>query len=124
LLAALFAVMGAFVKLAAAGHGIAEIVFFRSLFGVAALGAWVRWNGLALRTPLAWLHLRRSVIGVTALALWFYSLSFLPLGTATTLNYTSSLFLALFTVATALVLGRPLNRLLVGAIARCSRSWR
>ena len=117
LAALLFAVMGAFVKLAAEGHGIAEIVFFRSLFGVAALGAWVRWNGLTLRTPLAWLHLRRSVIGVTALALWFYSLSFLPLGTATTLNYTSSLFLALFTVGMALALGRPLNRVLVGAIA-------
>ena len=117
LAALLFAVMGAFIKLAAVRHGIAEIVFCRSLFGVALLGAWVRWHGLSLRTPLAWLHLRRSVIGIVALALWIYSLSILALGTATTLNYTSSLFLAVFAIAMAVSLGRPLNRAMLGTIA-------
>ena len=116
LAALLFAVMGALVKLAVVHHGIAEIVFYRSLLGIALLGAWGRWHGLTLRPPLAWLHLRRSALGILSLSLWFYALSLLPLGTATTLNYTSSLFLALFAIGMAVVLGRPLNRVLVGTI--------
>lgn len=98
-----FSVMGACVKWAGRYYGVAEIVLYRSLIGVVILSVFVllrgsarRTNGNAfsLATPLAWLHLRRGITGSTALALWFYATLILPLGTAMTLNYASSLYLA------------------------------
>jgi S-adenosylmethionine uptake transporter len=43
---------------------------------------------------------------VTALCLWFFALGHLPLATAMTLNYMSSVWMALFLVGAALTLGR------------------
>ncbi|MFN8962640.1 MAG: DMT family transporter [Betaproteobacteria bacterium] len=108
--ALLFAVMGACVKLVAlpawGGYSIAEIVFYRSLLGALALAAFVRSRGLSLATPVVGMHLRRSTVGTVALSLWFFSSTVLPLGTAMTLNYSSSLFLAAFVVAAALLARR------------------
>jgi S-adenosylmethionine uptake transporter len=100
--AALFAVMAACVKLAAASHHIAEIVFYRALIGVIALGAYAIVTRRPLGTPVPWTHFRRGAVGTAALSLWFYSTSVLPLGTATALGYTSSLFLAAIVLAAAL----------------------
>jgi drug/metabolite transporter (DMT)-like permease len=105
----LFAVMGACVKLAAAQYSIAEIVLYRSLLGCVGLGLFVRWRGLALATPVPWLHLRRGAVGTAALSLWFFATTLLPLGTAMTLNYASSLYLAAFVVAAAVVAGRRVH---------------
>jgi S-adenosylmethionine uptake transporter len=99
---ALFAVMAACVKLAAAYYSIAELVLYRSAIGVLALFVYARAAGLSIGTPVAGVHLRRAVAGVAALALWFYSISGLPMGTAMTLNFASTLFLTAFTVAAAL----------------------
>ena len=111
--ALLFAVMGACVKLVAlpawGGYSIAEIVFYRSLLGALALAAFVRSRGLSLATPVLGMHLRRSAAGTVALALWFFATTVLPLGTAMTLNYSSSLFLAAFVVAAALLARRPVR---------------
>lgn len=100
--ALLFSLMGACIKLASRQYGIAELVFYRSLFGAVSLYAFVQWRGLSLSTPVAQMHLHRSVWGVAALALWFYATSRLPLGTAMTLNYTSPLFLAAIVVGVSL----------------------
>jgi S-adenosylmethionine uptake transporter len=105
----LFAVMGACVKLAAAQYSIAEIVFYRSLLGCVGLAVFVRMQGLTLATPVPWLHLRRGAVGTAALSLWFFATTALPLGTAMTLNYASSLYLAAFVVIAALVAGRHVN---------------
>lgn len=105
----LFAVMGACVKLAAAQYSIAEIVFYRSLLGVIGLGVFVRLRGLSLATRLPWMHLRRGAVGTVSLSLWFFSTTLLPLGTAMTLNYASSLYLAAFVVAAAVMAGRRVN---------------
>ena len=107
--AALFAVMGACVKLAAARYHIAEIVLYRALIGVAALGAYAHFTRRPIGTPVPWAHLRRGAVGTAALSLWFYATSVLPLGTATALNYTSSLFLAAFVLGAALRARRPAN---------------
>lgn len=104
--AALFAVMGACVKLAAQYYSVAEIVFYRSAFGAALLFVFVRASGASLRTTVPWLHASRGAVGTLALALWFFATSLLPLGTAMTLNYTSPLFLAGFTVLAALRAGK------------------
>ena len=100
----LFSIMGAFVKLAGRHYGVAEIVFYRSLIGAAVLYGFVLARGTSLATPLAGLHMRRGVTGSVALALWFYATTLLPLGTAMTLNYASSLYLA------AAVIGASLRR--------------
>lgn len=105
----LFAVMGACVKLAAAQYSIAEIVFYRSLLGCIGLALFVLARGLSLATPVPWLHLRRGAVGTAALSLWFFATTLLPLGTAMTLNYASSLYLAAFIVIAALAAGRRVN---------------
>ena len=106
---ALFAVMGACVKLAAVRYSIAEIVLYRALIGVAALAAFARLTQRPLGTSVPWLHLRRGALGTVSLGLWFFSAAMLPLGTATALNFTSSLFLAAFAVGAALRARQPVQ---------------
>lgn len=55
-------------------------------------------TGLSLRSAVPLLHVQRGASGVTALALWFYTLGALPLSTAVTLNYMSSVWMAVFLV--------------------------
>ena len=90
----IFAFMGVCVKLASNYYSVSEIVMYRGATGLVLLGLLTRLHGGTLYTPLPWHHLRRGVIGVTALWLWFYSMSLLPLATAMTLNYMSSIWLA------------------------------
>ena len=94
----LFAIMGGFVKLGASQFSSAELVFYRSLFGLLSIYWVIRTRN---RTPhpfatVHWrAHLTRSVAGFIALLLFFHAIAELPLATAVTLNYTSPLFLAL-----------------------------
>jgi drug/metabolite transporter (DMT)-like permease len=97
----LFATMGVCVKLASAHYGSGEIVMYRGLVGALMIVALARWRGESLRTRLPRQHALRSATGVTALCLWFYAIGTLPLATAMTLNYTSSLWIALFLVGGA-----------------------
>ena len=115
--AVLFSVMGAMVKFAIQQYSVLEVVFYRSLIGVAALYAFVLWRHETLATPVARTHLTRGVVGTAALSLWFFATGALPLGTAMTLNYTSPLFLAALAVGVALRSGERVNWRLVAAIA-------
>lgn len=101
----LFATMGVCVKLASLQYGSGEIVMYRGLVGALMIGAMSRWRGDSLRTRLPQQHFLRSLTGVTALCLWFYAIGRLPLATAMTLNYTSTLWMALFLIGGAAVLG-------------------
>jgi S-adenosylmethionine uptake transporter len=94
--ALLFSLMGACVKLASAQYGAGEIVMYRSLVGVVLMGALLRWHGTGWRTAVPAMHFWRSASGVAALVMWFYAIGGLPLATATTLNYMSSVWIALF----------------------------
>ncbi len=102
--AALFSLLGACVKLAAARYHIAEIVLYRGLTGAVVLAAYAYFTHRPLGTPIPWTHFRRGAVGTAALSLWFFAAATLPLGTATALNYTSSLFLAAFVLARCLSL--------------------
>jgi drug/metabolite transporter (DMT)-like permease len=51
------------------------------------------------------MHFWRSLAGVCALCLWFYSIGGLPLATAMTLNYMSGVWMALFLIGGAVLLG-------------------
>ena len=44
---------------------------------------------------------------MTALCLWFYAIGNLPLATAMTLNYMSSVWMALFLIGGAMHAGQP-----------------
>jgi drug/metabolite transporter (DMT)-like permease len=113
----LFATMGVCVKLASTHYGSGEIVFYRGLTGALIIAAFSRWRGDSLRTAVPAMHFWRSLTGVTALCLWFYAIGGLPLATAMTLNYMSSVWMALFLVGGAVVLGSSrVDGRLVGAV--------
>ncbi|MGH8728259.1 MAG: DMT family transporter [Burkholderiales bacterium] len=110
----LFASMGVFVKVGAEQFSFAELVFYRSVTGLAFITLIARSRGLSLRTEQLKAHAGRGVSGLVSLGLYFYSITLLPLPTAVTLNYTSPLFLAALTV---LLLGDRPRILLIIAVA-------
>ncbi|HSI25205.1 MAG TPA: DMT family transporter [Methylotenera sp.] len=91
-----FAIMGALVKVGATKFSSAELVFYRSLFGLLAIYAYIFFKKLPLKTPVFAKHMSRALVGFVSLVLFFYAIAHLHLATAVTLNYTSPLFLALF----------------------------
>jgi len=113
----LFSIMGVCVKLASAYYGPGEIVMYRGLVGMIALGVISRTTGVTLKTQVPAMHFWRSLSGVIALSLWFYAIGYLPLATAMTLNYMSSIWMALFLLGGAVLMGaRTIDGRLVAAI--------
>ena len=115
----LFAVMGVCVKLASAHYSAGEMVLYRALVGAVFMAALARWRGVSLRTRVPAMHFWRSGIGASSLLLWFFAISGLPLATAMTLNYMSSVWMALFLIAGAVMLGaaRVDGRLVAAVLA-------
>ena len=97
--------MGVCVKLASADYTAGEIVFYRGLTGALMMTALARWRGGTVATRLPSMHFWRSLSGVISLVLWFYAIGNLPLATAMTLNYMSSVWMALFLIGGAVALG-------------------
>jgi len=106
----LFATMGVCVKYASEHFNSAELVFYRGVLGILFMAAYARAGGTSLRTSVPAMHAWRSVVGVVALSAWFYAIAHLPLATAMTLNYMSSVWIAAFLVGGSLMLGRPNKR--------------
>ena len=100
-----FALMGVCVKLASSSFASGELVFYRGVVGVIVMGVWMQSQGVPLKSPVPWMHVGRSLAGVVSLSAWFYALSTLPLATAMTLNYTSSLWIAAFVLMGAVLWG-------------------
>jgi drug/metabolite transporter (DMT)-like permease len=113
----LFATMGVCVKLASADYGSGEIVMYRGLIGALMIGVVSRWRGDSLRTTVPAQHFLRSLSGVVALCLWFYAIGKLQLATAMTLNYTSSLWLAVFLLGGAAMARRRPSELALALVA-------
>ena len=101
----LFSTMGVCVKLASDTYGPGEIVMYRGLVGVIAIALMAHARGVPLRTRVPMMHAWRSIVGVTSLTLWFYAIGHMPLATAVTLNYMSSVWMALFLIGGAVVVG-------------------
>lgn len=91
----MFAIMGSCVKLATEHEAsLSQVVLFRGLPSVILLLAWAR-AGRHSIIPSSWKpHLWRNLAGVSSMWLGFFALSHLPLATATSLSYTSPLFIA------------------------------
>jgi len=107
LAALLFATMGVCVKIASAWFSSAELVLYRGLIGIVFLAILARARGLSLVTRYPGMHAWRSVIGVFSMGAWFYAIANLPLATAMTLNYMSSIWIAAFLVGGALLAWMP-----------------
>lgn len=112
-----FATMSAFVKLSSDAVGTFEIVFWRSLITWILLTGFMLIRGISPVTQYLSGHLKRSVLGTVSFTMWFATMGHLPLGTATTLNYTAPLFIALTVVGGALIRREKAPWLLALAIA-------
>lgn len=104
--ALMFALMGVCIKFAAAGYHTFEITAYRGLVGALFVLGLARAGGVSLRTRLPIMHMWRSAIGTTAMISSFYAIAHLPLATAMTLNYMSSIWVAAFLIGGALLLDR------------------
>lgn len=112
-----FACMSAFVKLSSSAVGTFEIVFWRSLISFVLIALFMLVRGVSPVTAYLGGHLKRSVLGTVSFTMWFAAMGHLPLGTATTLNYTAPLFIALVVVGGALRRREKAPWLLAAAIA-------
>ena len=105
--ALLFAAMAVCVKIASAWFTSAELVCWRGLLGMLFIWLLARSQGVRLRTAYPAMHAWRSLVGVLSLGAWFYALAWLPLATAMTLNYMSSVWIAAFLAGGALLNRSP-----------------
>lgn len=113
----LFATMSALVKLSSGDAGTFEIVFYRSIIGLIGVSILMLAQGERFHTPHLFGHFKRSMLGTISFTMWFSTMGHLPLGTATTLNYTAPLFIAATFIVTALAKRQKAPWLLGLAIA-------
>ena len=102
-----FATMAVCVKFASAYFNAAELVFYRGLLGMLFMWLLARRQGVSLGTGYPGMHAWRSMVGVISLGAWFYAIAWLPLATAMTLNYMSSVWVAAFLIGGALIAWKP-----------------
>ncbi len=114
LLASLFfASMGVCIKFASEHFNSFEIVAYRGVVGVVFLLGMTRVRGVSLSTAVPMMHFWRSIVGTISLTAWFYAIAVLPLATAITLNYMSSIWIATFLLGGAVLAqkqGSPLRQ--------------
>lgn len=102
-----FASMAVCVKYASAYFTSSDLVFWRGVIGIVFMWLLARGQRVSLRTRYPLMHAWRSMIGVISLGAWFYALGVLPLATAMTLSYMSSVWIAAFLVGGALIAWNP-----------------
>ena len=108
------ALVGALAKLLSGQFSGAELAMYRSMFGLVAIGIFLRWQRKSPRTPFWKSHFWRGTTGTISLVAYFYAMSELPLATVITLNYTSPIWLTWLSV---LLLKERFNPRLLFAIA-------
>ncbi len=90
---ALFAGMGAIVKLLSESLPNEMVVFFRSAIGLVVLLPWLWHRAHSLKTEYLRIHLTRGLAGLAAMYCYFYAIAHLHLAEATLLNYSTPLFI-------------------------------
>ena len=103
--------MAVCVKFASAHFNNAELVFYRGVIGIVFMAIFARMRGTSLMTNVLPMHIWRSIVGVVALSAWFYAIAHLPLATAMTLNYMSSVWIAAFLVGGTLMFTKAEERI-------------
>jgi S-adenosylmethionine uptake transporter len=104
--ALMFALLGVCVKFAAEHYHAMELVAYRGVVSSLMTLAWAQAIGVSMRTQRVGMHAWRGIIGAISLLAWFYALAHLPLATAMTLNYMSSIWVAAFLIGGALIYGK------------------
>lgn len=107
----LFSSMVLFVKLASDYYTSFEIISFRGLVGVICILTYQLiahgLNGIQLlKTAHIGMQAWRAFIGTMSMVFWFYGVSYLTLALSTTLNYMSSIWIAIFVISTAFITGK------------------
>ena len=92
----LFAVMGAFAKLASEHMSSLEVVFFRNVLGVMIIAYALYKKPMVQKGGKPWLLFFRGMMGFLALLAFFYNIAHIPLGDAMTWSKTSPIFTAIF----------------------------
>ena len=113
----LFTLMQAAVKALSADFPPGEMVFFRSLFAVPIIIAWLLYRGelaqgLVVKKPMG--HFWRGVLGTSAMGLTFTGLSLLPLPEVTAIGYATPIFTL---ILAAVMLGERIRMIRIGAVA-------
>jgi len=97
--AVLFSIMSLFIKTLGEEMDSFQIAFMRAFLGLIAILPFALRRGVgALKTKVPFLHIARSVVGVTGMMCIFYSITQLPLADAVALSFTRPLFLILLAV--------------------------
>lgn len=92
----LFALMGAFAKLASESMSSLEVVFFRNVFGVFLIGFTVFRKPFTHEGGRPFLLFFRGFMGFAALLAFFYNIAHIPMSDAITFSKTSPIFTAVF----------------------------
>ncbi len=113
----LFTAMSALVKALSTDFPPGQMVFFRSLFAVPVIVAWLisrgeLAQGFVVKKPMG--HFWRGVLGTTAMGLTFTGLSLLPLPEVTAIGYATPIFTL---ILAALLLGERIRLIRIGAVA-------
>ncbi len=104
-----FSMMASVAKLTGGAYPIGQIVFFRSLFALVVLVAWLRSRGEfphAIRTRRPWGHLARGLLGTCGMFSYFLAVALLPLPDVTAIGYLAPL---LVVALAAIVLGETVR---------------
>ncbi|MEM6372185.1 MAG: DMT family transporter [Pseudomonadota bacterium] len=113
----LFMVMAAMIKEATQSVPAGQAVFFRSLFAMPVIVAWI-WQRGDLREALVPVnlmgHIWRGLFGTTAMALTFAGLGLLPLPEVTAIGYATPMFTVIFA---AVMLGETVRLFRISAVA-------
>jgi drug/metabolite transporter (DMT)-like permease len=111
-----FIVMAGVIKATAGRVPPGEIVFFRSLFAVPVILAWLAWrhelrHGFRAVNPMG--HIWRGFVGTVAMGLGFAGLAFLPLPEVTAIGYAAPILTVVFA---AMFLGEEVRLFRISAV--------
>ncbi len=99
LAAAAFAAMTALVRVMGESLHPFEIAFWRNFYGLMFMMPWlVRMGFGGLRTQRMGLYSLRGMFGLTAMLMWFWAITAMPMGEAVALSFTAPLFASLAAV--------------------------
>lgn len=111
-----FITMASLIKYTSSTVPPGEAVFFRSLFAMPVILAWLGWRNelrKGLQTALPMGHVWRGVVGTTAMGLGFAGLAFLPLPEVTAIGYAAPLLVVIFA---AMFLGENVRLFRISAV--------
>jgi drug/metabolite transporter (DMT)-like permease len=111
-----FIVMAALIKATSDHVPPGQAVFFRSLFAIPVIVAWLAWRrelASGLRTVQPMGHVWRGVVGATAMGLGFAGLGYLPLPEVTAIGYAAPLLTVIFA---AMFLGEEVRLFRISAV--------